>query len=100
MLTTDNLGSPGGGEVDGQELRLANALPTARGNETYEQFVLRVNKVFPMENVTTWSRVERLVFNQLMSRLVFEHGYGSISNAMLNKCRDEMFQVVQRYANN
>lgn len=77
-----------------QELRISEKQPIELGSETHDQFVQRVSKAFPPEHVGAWSRLERLVFNQLMSRLIFKYGYGSISNGMLSDCRDEMRKVV------
>lgn len=96
----NTMGRLQGVNVNDRGLLAENCLPSARGNETHEQFLQRVSKVFPVASAGAWSRIERLVFNQLMSRLIFKHGYGSISNAMLNECRDEMRQVIQRYASN
>jgi hypothetical protein len=65
-------------------------------NETHEQFIQRANRVFPADSVRVWSRVERAVFNHLMAKLIHRNTYGSISNAMLQECRDDMTEIVRR----
>jgi hypothetical protein len=67
-------------------------------SETHEQFLLRASGTFPIERVGNWSRIERAVFNQLMARLIHQKSYNAISDAMLQQCRDEMANVVSRYA--
>lgn len=64
--------------------------------ETHEEFVERASRVFPVDNVRTWSRIERAVFNHLLGRMISKHGYGSISNQMLEESRDSMKQVVHQ----
>jgi len=65
-------------------------------NETHEQFIQRANRVFPADSVRVWSRVERAVFNHLMAQLIHRNTYASISNAMLEACRDDMTEIVSR----
>ena len=64
--------------------------------ETHEQFIQRANRVFSADSVRAWSRIERAVFNHLMAKLIHRHSYGSISNAMLHECRDDMAEIVRR----
>ena len=65
-------------------------------NETHEQFIKRASVVFPVNRVVAWSRLERAVFNHLIAQLVAKHSYGSISNEMLRRCRDDMEEIVWR----
>lgn len=65
-------------------------------DETHEQFIQRAGRVFPPDSVRAWSRVERAVFNHLMAKLIHHNTYGSISNEMLQECRDDMTEVVRR----
>lgn len=66
-------------------------------NETHEEFVQRVSTVFPEDRVRTWSRMERGVFNYLMSQLIHKYSYGSISNEMLYQCHDKLLETVQSF---
>lgn len=68
--------------------------------ETHEEFVQRVSHVFPEDRVRTWSRIERGVFNHLMSQLIHKHSYGSISNEMLYQCHDKLLETVQNFKGN
>jgi hypothetical protein len=65
-------------------------------DETHEQFIQRANCVFPFDCVRAWSRIERAVFNHLMAKLIHQHTYSAISNAMLQVCRDDMTEIVIR----
>lgn len=65
-------------------------------DETHEQFIQRANRVFPADCVSAWSRVERAVFNHLMAKLIHRNSYSSISDAMLEECRDDMREIVRR----
>ena len=65
-------------------------------SETHEQFLQRASDVFPTEWAENWSRIERAVFNQLMSRLIHQCPYNSITEAMLHQCRDDMANIVSR----
>lgn len=65
-------------------------------DETHEQFVRRASRFFPEDRVREWSRIERAVFNHLMRRLIHEHSYGSITETMLTRCRDDMHEIVRR----
>ena len=65
-------------------------------DETHEQFIRRASGFFPEDRVRDWSRIERAVFNQLMGRLIHEHSYASITDAMLTRCRDDMHEIVRR----
>ena len=60
-------------------------------NETHEQFIKRASVVFPVNRVVAWSRLERAI-----AQLVAKHSYGSISNEMLRRCRDDMEEIVRR----
>lgn len=64
--------------------------------ETHEQFIQRANRVFPVDRAEHWSRVERAVFNHLLGRMIHEHGYGAITDSMLNQSRDDMARIVRR----
>lgn len=64
-------------------------------SETREEFLARVGRVFPVERAQAWSRVERAVFNSLMARAIFRHGYGAISDAMLRELRHDMERLVR-----
>ncbi|MBT9521775.1 MAG: hypothetical protein IV101_12880 [Dechloromonas sp.] len=66
-------------------------------HETHEEFVQRVGRVFPEDRVRAWSRIERGVFNQLMSQLIHKHSYGSISNEMLYQCHEKLLKTVQNF---
>jgi hypothetical protein len=65
-------------------------------DETHDQFIQRANRVFPADSVRVWSRIERAVFNHLMAKLIHRNTYSSISNAMLQECRDDMTEIVRR----
>jgi hypothetical protein len=64
-------------------------------DETHEAFVLRASQVFPSEQVSGWTRMERAVFNSLMAQLVYQHPYAAISNAMLEEVRTAMTEIVR-----
>jgi hypothetical protein len=64
-------------------------------HEVHEQFVRRASRVFPEDQVSAWSRIDRAVFNHLMSQLIFRHSYGEISNEMLHKVRTAMIRIVK-----
>jgi hypothetical protein len=64
-------------------------------HEVHEQFVRRASQVFPADQVSAWSRIDRAVFNHLMSQLIYRHSYGSISNEMLQEVRTEMIKIVK-----
>ena len=65
-------------------------------SETHEQFLQRACSVFPTEWAGHWSRIERAVFNQLMTRLIHQCPYNAITDAMLHQCRDDMVKIVSR----
>jgi hypothetical protein len=65
-------------------------------NEIHEQFVRRASQIFPEDQVSAWSRIDRAVFNHLMSQLIHRHGYSAISNEMLQEVRTEMVTIVKR----
>ena len=65
-------------------------------HEIHEQFVRRASRVFPEDQVSAWSRIDRAVFNHLMSQLIHRHGYSAISNEMLQEVRTEMVTIVKR----
>lgn len=69
-------------------------------DETHEQFIQRANRAFPADYVRSWSRIERAVFNHLMGRLITRNTYSSISNAMLQECREDMTEIVRRCGGN
>lgn len=64
--------------------------------ETHEQFLQRVSKFFPVDSSLDWSRLERAIFNNLMSKLIFRYGYAEISDAMLQTTLDQMQKIVHR----
>lgn len=64
-------------------------------HEIHEQFVRRASRVFPDDQVSAWSRIDRAVFNHLMSQLIYRHSYGAISNEMLQEVRTEMIEIVK-----
>lgn len=65
-------------------------------NETHEQFMQRASRIFPADDVRSWSRVERGVFNYLLAPIVHKCSYSSITDEMLLQCRDEMARIIQR----
>lgn len=75
---------------------MAKEMLGAYVHETHEQFVQRASRVFPVDGVRTWSRIERAVFNHLLGRLIIQHGYDAISNQMLEESRDNMNKFVHR----
>lgn len=64
--------------------------------ETHEKFLQRVSKFFPVDSSLAWSRLERAVFNNLMSKLIFRYGYAEISDAMLQTTREQMQTILRR----
>lgn len=66
-----------------------------RSKETHDQFVRRASKVFPEEIVNAWSRIERAVFNYLMTQLIHQCAYSAITNEMLQKSRENMERIVR-----
>ena len=64
-------------------------------HEIHEQFVRRASRVFTEDQVSAWSRIDRAVFNHLMSQLIYRHNYSAISNEMLQEVRTEMIKVVK-----
>ncbi len=64
-------------------------------HEIHEQFVRRASRVFPEDQVSAWSRIDRAVFNHLMSQLIYRHNYSAISNEMLQEVRTEMIKIVK-----
>ncbi len=67
-------------------------------SETHEQFLQRASGVFPTEWAENWSRIERAVFNQLMTQLIYQRPYNSITDAMLHQCRENMAKIVSRFS--
>ncbi len=67
-------------------------------DETHETFIRRANRYFPKESVKSWSRVDRLIFNHLMGKLIHRYGYAAISDAMLKQCSVDMDEAVRRFA--
>jgi hypothetical protein len=68
-------------------------------DETHEQFIQRAKRVFPADCVRAWSRIERVVFNHLMAKLIHRNSYSSISNVMLQECQEDMTEIVKRCGN-
>lgn len=68
--------------------------------ETHDEFVQRVSNVFSEDQVSTWSRIERGVFNHLMGQLIHKHSYGSISNEMLYQCHDKLLEAIRNFKGN
>lgn len=64
--------------------------------ETHEQFLKRVSKFFPVDSSLEWSRLERAIFNNLMSKLIFRYGYAEISDDMLQTTLEQMQKIVRR----
>ena len=64
--------------------------------ESHDQFVMRALRVFPADEADKWSRLQRGLFNSLMGKLIFEHGYAGISEQMLEDVRRQMQDAVQR----
>lgn len=64
--------------------------------ETHDQFVRRASAVFPPERAKSWSRIERAVFNHLMSRLIHNRGYASITDQMLIQSQADMEKMLGR----
>lgn len=69
-------------------------------DEIQARFIHRASTVFPPELAMNWSRIERAVFNQLMSRLIYHHGYEAITCQMLHATRDRMQQIVHSLGSN
>jgi hypothetical protein len=69
-------------------------------DETHDQFIQRANCIFPADCVRAWSRIERAVFNHLMAKLIHRNTYSSISNVMLQECREDMTEIVRRCGDN
>jgi hypothetical protein len=67
-------------------------------DDVYETFLRRANRYFPEESVRSWSRVDRLIFNHLMGKLIHCYGYAAISDAMLQQCSVDMNEAVRRFA--
>ena len=68
-------------------------------SEPHEQFIERASRVFPPETTATWSRLERAVFNSLMSELIYRHCYSAITDDMLHNIREDMEALVQQGGN-
>ena len=64
--------------------------------ETHEQFIQRASHVFSTDDVTSWSRIERAVFNHLLGPIIHKFNYGSITDEMLLQCRNDMVEIVRR----
>lgn len=64
--------------------------------ETHEQFLLRAGRIFPVDSTLAWTRFERALFNQLMSRLIFRYDYASITDEMLRAVQAEMQEMARR----
>lgn len=67
----------------------------AHAHEIHEQFVGRAGRVFTEDQVSAWSRIDRAVFNHLMSQLIYQHSYSAISNEMLQEVRTDMIKIVK-----
>jgi hypothetical protein len=65
--------------------------------ESHDQFVERAMRIFPAEEADKWSRLERALFNSLMGKLIFAHGYGGITESMLIEVRQRMQAAVRHY---
>jgi hypothetical protein len=65
--------------------------------ENHDQFVMRAMHVFPADEAENWSRLERGLFNSLMGKLIFQHGYAGITEPMLAEVRRQMQAAVRRY---
>lgn len=64
--------------------------------ETHEKFLQRVSKFFPVDSSLAWTRLERAVFNNLMSKLIFRYGYAEISDDMLQTTLEQMQTILRR----
>jgi hypothetical protein len=65
-------------------------------DETHDQFVKRASAVFPPDRAQHWSRIERAVFNHLMTRLIHNRGYAAITDQMLLDSRADMEKMLGR----
>lgn len=65
-------------------------------DETHDQFVKRASAVFPPDRAQHWSRIERAVFNHLMTRLIHKRGYAAITDQMLLDSRADMEKMMGR----
>ena len=63
--------------------------------KTHDEFVMRASRIFPPDQAQAWSRLERAVFNSLMSRLIFQRGYAAISDEMLLDLRASMEKLAR-----
>ncbi len=75
---------------------MASASFGSHNNETHEQFIQRASRVFSTDDVSSWSRIERAVFNNLLGPLIHKFNYGAISDDMLFQCRNDMVEIVRR----
>ncbi len=64
------------------------------------QFIYRASSIFPPDMAVKWSRIERAVFNHLMSQLIYHHGYEAITCQMLHETRDRMQQILRSLGSN
>ena len=64
--------------------------------ETHEQFIQRASRVFSADYVESWSRIERAVFNHLLSPIIHKFSYSSITDEMLCQYRNDMVEIVRR----
>jgi len=69
-------------------------------DDGHAQFINRASTVFPPNLAIKWSRIERAVFNHLMSHLIYHHGYEAITCQMLHETQDRMQQIVRSLGSN
>ena len=69
-------------------------------DDAHVRFIDRASTVFPPDVAIKWSRIERAVFNHLMSQLIYHHGYEAITWQMLSESQDRMQQIVRSLGSN
>jgi hypothetical protein len=69
-------------------------------DDAQARFINRASTVFPPDLTVNWSRIERAVFNHLMSHLIYHHGYEAITWQMLHETQDRMQQIVRNIRSN
>jgi hypothetical protein len=76
------------------------AKETLMFDEAHARFIDRASAVFPPNLTTEWSRIERAVFNHLMSHLIYRNGYDAITCEMLHETQDQLQQIVRSIGSN
>jgi len=75
---------------------MASGIFGIHSSETHEQFIQRASRVFSTDDVSSWSRIERAVFNHVLGPIIHKFNYGSITDEMLLQCRSDMVEIVRR----